>query len=345
MKGENQIFYTISGEGNGDADSEESWDDDRIVSFNRRRYVPAKKQKQKLNIGMAEKGQNAYGLNVYQPHWKRNPETNPYPMPKKLKASTIRISGSPVVSMSQAPKGRTAFKGPKAQVKDQGAFREKGNRKKKGNGFHSLILLILVLMLAFTAGIGTGWFLWGNDRQAAVNLGAIQIPQWVKQELIRKNIYSRPAVSLRQVNDIVIHYVANPGSSAEQNRNYFDRLADQGEKGTSASAHFIIGLDGEIIQCIPIHEIAYASNNRNSDTIAIECCHPDETGKFTEATYESLVKLTAWLCDETGISRKDIIRHYDITEKNCPKYFVDHEEAWKTFRNDVKAYKGDWESR
>lgn len=83
--------------------------------------------------------------------------------------------------------------------------------------------------------------------------------------------------------------------------------------------------------------------NRNGDSIAIECCHPDETGKFTEATYESLVKLTAWLCDETGAGRKSIIRHYDITQKACPKYFVDHEDAWKQFKKDVRAYKGDWE--
>ncbi len=344
MNEENQIFYTISGDGNGDSDSEENWEEDgRIVSFNCRR--PDLSRKQRRNRGMAEPEPNIYGLNVYQPHWKRNPDTNPYPIPKKLKASTIRLPASPVVNMSQAPKSRASNKGQGIKMNEKTTVREKGARKRKGGGFDTILSLVLVLVLTFFAGIGTGWYLWGRDQQTMVNLGAIQTPDWIKQELIRKNIYSRPAVSLRQVNAIVIHYVANPGSSAEQNRNYFDRLADQGEEGTSASAHFVIGLEGEVLQCIPIHEIAYASNNRNSDTIAIECCHPDETGKFTDATYESLVKLTAWLCDETGISRKDIIRHYDITEKSCPKYFVDNEEAWKKFRSDVKAYQGDRETR
>lgn len=214
-------------------------------------------------------------------------------------------------------------------------------RKKSERGIG--LLCLLLMLAAFGAGVGTGWFYWGREAGPTVSLSSIEVPDWVSQDLIRKNIYSRPAVSLKKVNDIVIHYVANPGSTAKQNRNYFDRLADQDEsEGVSASAHFIIGLEGEIIQCIPVNEIAYASNNRNSDSIAIECCHPDESGEFTEATYQSLVKLTAWLCDETGISRKNIIRHYDITQKACPKYFVDHEDAWKAFKKDVRAYEGDW---
>jgi len=32
-----------------------------------------------------------------------------------------------------------------------------------------------------------------------------------------------------------------------------------------------------------------------------------------------------------------VIRHYDITGKICPKYFVENEDAWKQFKSDVKA--------
>lgn len=215
--------------------------------------------------------------------------------------------------------------------------------RKESGGIGPWLLWLLIVAMVFAAGLGTGWYIWERNTGSTVSLASIQAPEWIDQRLIRKNIYSRPAVSLRQVNDIVVHYVANPMSSAEDNRNYFDRLADQsGDGATSASAHFVIGLEGEIIQCIPVNEIAYASNNRNSDSIAIECCHPDETGEFTEATYDSLVKLTAWLCDETGISRKSVIRHYDITGKDCPRYFVGDEDAWKQFKKDVQAYQGDW---
>ena len=35
---------------------------------------------------------------------------------------------------------------------------------------------------------------------------------------------------------------------------------------------------------------------------------------------------------------EDVIRHYDVTGKNCPKYFVEHTEAWDTFRQDLVTY-------
>lgn len=59
-----------------------------------------------------------------------------------------------------------------------------------------------------------------------------------------------------------------------------------------------MGLDGEVIQCIPIDEVAYANAPRNDDTLSIEVCHPDDTGKFNDASYELVVKLTAWLCKQ-----------------------------------------------
>ena len=98
-----------------------------------------------------------------------------------------------------------------------------------------------------------------------------------------------------------------------------------------------MGLKGEIVQCVPSWEIAYASNERNHDTVSIECCHPDESGKFTEETYASVVRLTAWLCTKFGLTEQDVIRHYDVTGKNCPKYLVEHEKVWEAFREDVKS--------
>ena len=133
----------------------------------------------------------------------------------------------------------------------------------------------------------------------------------------------------------MVHYTANPGSTAQQNRDYFENLKDT--HTTKVSSNFVIGLEGEIIQCIPTSEIAYASNSRNTDTVSIECCHPDETGKFTDATYDSLVQLTAFLCSKFNLTENDVIRHYDITGKDCPKYFVENEAAWETFRSDVGA--------
>ncbi|MGB8453965.1 MAG: peptidoglycan recognition family protein [Anaerocolumna sp.] len=158
----------------------------------------------------------------------------------------------------------------------------------------------------------------------------------ITEMYLTPNEYSRPQTPLTKVNSIVIHYTANPGTGAESNRNYFENLRIN--KTTSASSHFVIGLEGEIIQCIPLNEISFASNDRNNDTISIECCHPDETGKFNDKTYNSLISLVAWLCCEYNLDKDDIIRHYDVSGKLCPLYYVDHEDAWEVLKDDVMTY-------
>lgn len=155
-------------------------------------------------------------------------------------------------------------------------------------------------------------------------------------ELLPVNQYSRPGTELTEVKGIVVHYTANPGSTAKQNRDYFAGLAESHE--TSASSHFVIGLEGEIVQCIPCNEISYASNNRNKDTISIECCIEDESGKFNDATYQSLIKLVTWLMGRYNLGTDDVIRHYDVTGKNCPKYFVENPDAWEQFKTDLVDY-------
>mgnify|MGYP003304100286 CR=1 FL=1 len=164
----------------------------------------------------------------------------------------------------------------------------------------------------------------------------IENPPVYTEELLTPNEYSRPGYPLETVTGIVIHYTANPGTTAQQNRNYFEGLAES--KETKVSSHFIIGLSGEIIQCVPMNEIAYASNERNADTISIECCIDNEEGKFNDKTYQALVELTAWLVGEYDLEIEDIIRHHDVTGKNCPKYFVEHESAWEDFKLDVEKY-------
>lgn len=156
-------------------------------------------------------------------------------------------------------------------------------------------------------------------------------------ELLTVNPYSRPGTETSKIKGIVVHYTANPGATAIANRNYFEGLKDSGER--KASSHFVIGLDGEVIQCIPSSEISYASNDRNKDTLSIECCHPDESGEFNKATYTSLVQLVAWLCKRFDLEASDVIRHYDVTGKECPKYFVEHEDAWEQFQQEVSACK------
>ena len=161
----------------------------------------------------------------------------------------------------------------------------------------------------------------------------------ITQKYLSVNPKSRPGYKLEKLENIVIHYVANPGTSALQNWKYF-------ENKNNVSAHFIIDLDGSILQCMPLDEVAWAigTTEGNYSTISIECCHPDATGKFTDATYESLVKLVSWLCQKYGFSADQVKRHYDyprtnssgvVWHKSCPLYFVNHPEKWEKFKNDL----------
>ena len=111
-------------------------------------------------------------------------------------------------------------------------------------------------VIFFAAGIQIGWFFRGSLIREPVNLAAIEMPDWVTQELLTVNPYSRPGTKLCSVNGIVVHYVGNPGTTAEQNRNYFEGLkAQTGENKVSVSSNFIIGMDGEIIQCLSLIHI------------------------------------------------------------------------------------------
>ena len=155
----------------------------------------------------------------------------------------------------------------------------------------------------------------------------------VQEELLTPNEYSRPGLAMEPITGVVIHYVGNPGTEGISNRNFFESLKDNHE--TSVSSHFVIGLRGEIIQCVPLNEVAYANRGRNFDTISIECCHPDEEGKFNEETYESLVQLAAYLLNTYDLGEDALLRHYEVTGKICPRYYVDHPEAWETLKDDI----------
>jgi len=200
-------------------------------------------------------------------------------------------------------------------------------RKKR---IREMFIILIVVVLALCGVLGFTLYKNGGKLPAKqLNVKTLTTPDYVDEQLINVG-FARTGVKLVEINNIVIHYVGNPATSAQNNRDYFNK-AD-----TTVCSHFVIGLDGEVIQCIPLDEKSNASNNRNLDTISIEVCHPDESGKFNNATYSSLVKLTAWLCDNSGLKAKDVIRHYDITGKECPKYFVDNESEWKNFLEDVK---------
>ncbi len=199
-----------------------------------------------------------------------------------------------------------------------------------------LALGILILLIFLLGALKIVRNLFSDDAPQGANGPTMKQELNITEYFLTPNDYSRPQLPLEKVNGIVIHYVSNAGSTATGNRNYFESLKD-GKDGVSASSHFVVGLDGEIVQCIPLNEIAYASKERNVDTISIEFCHPQIDGVPNEATRASLVRLTAYLCKEYSLKAENVLRHYDVTGKNCPKYYVEDEAAWKQFLKDVET--------
>lgn len=154
------------------------------------------------------------------------------------------------------------------------------------------------------------------------------------------------------IRGIAFHWVANPGSTAIGNRNYFNSLKSQTTLPRRyASSHEVIGLDGEVIICIPKNEVAFHSggkvyksrvkeilnNSPNRHLYGIEVCHPDWSGKFSNVTYRALLDRVVDLLIEFNLkpSIDTLWRHYDVTGKDCPRYYVNNKKEWLQLINDV----------
>jgi len=171
----------------------------------------------------------------------------------------------------------------------------------------------------------------------------------IKKDFLTLNRYSRPGKLRIAIKGIEIHWVANPKTSAKFNRNYFELR--KGGKYGFGSTQFIIDLDGDIIQMIPEAEIAYSSGSSSGYkdgiktrlgsktpyyyTLSIECTHTNWKGEMDQSTHNALVELCVHLCKKYKLTARDLYLHYDITGKNCHRWFVDNPELWGEFRDEV----------
>ena len=98
----------------------------------------------------------------------------------------------------------------------------------------------LFLLLAAALVIAVGFSHLGSGQMR--HLKSVSLPDWVDVQIIPVNGAARRGEPMKKVTDIAIHYVGNPGTTAQANRNYF------AQPDTQVSAHFLVGLDGEVIQ-------------------------------------------------------------------------------------------------
>jgi N-acetylmuramoyl-L-alanine amidase CwlA len=169
---------------------------------------------------------------------------------------------------------------------------------------------------------------------------------------IRKNPYSRSGDPLIRLQAIVIHYTANPGGDADMHYRYFNTLS-----GRYAGAHIFVDRN-KALELIPLNEVAYHANERKAGpllsalkastsyyrggnanllTVGIEIClekdgsiHPD-TLERTRLVVKELQRKYSQLRD----TQNRVVRHYDITGKNCPKPFVESSAKWNAFLKSI----------
>jgi N-acetylmuramoyl-L-alanine amidase len=187
------------------------------------------------------------------------------------------------------------------------------------------------------------------------------------EDFLTINDYSRSGKKLVSVSTIVIHWTANPNSTAKQDRYYYENR----KSGTNGygSAHYIIQ-DDSIIQCIPINERAFHCGTSNIDpqsgliytdyarerfgiyaidhinkspnslTIGIELHPEDWEGNFSNSTLNSAIELTSSLLTTFNLTINDICTHNMIVGwKNCPKLFVDHPQEFEEFKNKIITFR------
>lgn len=172
-----------------------------------------------------------------------------------------------------------------------------------------------------------------------------------RNDYIRVNKYTRPGDKLTEVRKIVIHYTANPGASAANHQRYFNGTAI--ENKTSASAHLFVD-SKEAICIVPIDEVAYHANDvrkRNADgtpyrgvaalkpnanflSVGVELCI-EKDGSFHPATIDLGVDVVSELCKRFGLDECDLVRHYDVTAKDCPSPWVRKPAKFEAFKKRV----------
>lgn len=136
---------------------------------------------------------------------------------------------------------------------------------------------------------------------------------------------------------IVIHYTSNNGDTAKNNADYFAR-----EK-VGASAHFFVD-ENQIWESVPENETAWHcgakhykhSECRNANSIGVEICMNDKTGKIRQGSINNAAKFVRELMKKYNVPPQNVLRHYDITFKCCPKPMVDNPTLWQAFKNQLK---------
>jgi N-acetylmuramoyl-L-alanine amidase CwlA len=171
----------------------------------------------------------------------------------------------------------------------------------------------------------------------------------ITDKLIHLNQYTRSGKPLSRVCSLVVHWTGLASGSNNGLFNWFDKVSVETQR--YGSAHY--GIDKtSIYRFIPDNEIAYhvgaskytefakkkfCDQYPNQYSLGVELNPEFANGEFHEEVLNRAVWLFAELCKIYNLNPMcEIIRHYDVTGKDCPKLFIDHTEKFLLFKEQVK---------
>ena len=141
----------------------------------------------------------------------------------------------------------------------------------------------------------------------------------------------------RKLSDIaylVVHYTGNRGDTAKNNADYFAREV------TGTSAHYFVD-ENEVWQSVPENHAAWHCGTkgtyyhpacRNANSIGVEVCMLDKHGKLRQGSVDRAAALVRELMQRYGIPPDRVVRHYDVTHKDCPAPMVSNPALWQAFQ-------------
>lgn len=144
---------------------------------------------------------------------------------------------------------------------------------------------------------------------------------------------------------IVIHYTSNKGDTAKNNADYFAREVLE----RPSSAHYFVD-ETEVWESVPLSHNAWHCGGgrqgkdggtllgvvKNSNSIGVEICMLDRDGGVRTGSIRRAAELVRWLMAAYDIPKSHVVRHWDVTGKECPAPMIGESALWDEFLDMLK---------
>lgn len=164
----------------------------------------------------------------------------------------------------------------------------------------------------------------------------------------------------KRIKYIVVHYFGDLATAEEVANYYYSYSVD-------VSAHYCLDGGNVVYQCVEDGDISwhcgdsgigdYKDKCSNSNSIGVEVrpnklnadrsAFPDDNDwYFDEAATANLIEFVQYLMDKYNVPIENVIRHYDVTGKLCPRPWVGDDintyygktgnEMWEEFKSELR---------